>query len=234
MTRICRSMRIQKYWLPVLVASISISFSGCATMKESDTARTGLEQLLISNAIDQSLSKIDFTPIQGAKVHLKTDLLDCVDKNYVILSTRAKLLANRCTLMDKADDAEVVLEVASGGIGTDRTDLSVGSPEIPLGLMGSIPKVNVYERKKAMGTAKLVMVATDNKSKQPVINSGFALARSDHQHWTMMGAGPVLSGSVANQIKEHTGTSEALTYPTSSSSDTTRLARQPDGSSTRR
>jgi hypothetical protein len=187
-------------------------------MKESDTARTGLEQLLISNAVDQSLAKVDFRPVAGAKVHLKTDLLDCVDKNYVLLSTRSKLLANRCTLVDKVEDADILLEIASGGVGTDRTELVVGSPEIPLGLMGSVPKVNFYERKKAMGTAKLAIIATDTKSKQPVINSGFSLARSDHQHWSMMGTGPVLSGSVADQIKEHTGTSETLIHMPSSSS----------------
>jgi len=187
-------------------------------MKESDTARTGLEQLLISNAVDQSLAKVDFRPVAGAKVHLKTDLLDCVDKNYVLLSTRSKLLANRCTLVDKVEDADILLEIASGGVGTDRTELVVGSPEIPLGLMGSVPKVNFYERKKAMGTAKLAIIATDTKSKQPVINSGFSLARSDHQHWSMMGTGPVLSGSVADQIKEHTGTSETLIQMPSSSS----------------
>lgn len=61
-----------------------------------------------------------------------------------------------------------------------------------------------------MGTAKLVLVGTDIKTKRPMINSGFTLARSDHQHWTMMGSGPVLSGSVADQIKQHTGTSETL------------------------
>ena len=64
-----------------LVFLSALSFSGCATMKESDTSRTGLEQLLISNAVDQSLSKIDFSPVAGAKVNLKTDLLECVDKN---------------------------------------------------------------------------------------------------------------------------------------------------------
>jgi hypothetical protein len=215
--------------------SIGLSFSiaGCASMKESDTARTGLEQLLISNAVDQSLAKIDFSPVAGAKVNLKTDLLDCVDKNYVLLSTRSKLLANKCTLVDKPDDADVVLEIASGGVGTDRTELQIGSPEIPLGLMGSIPKVNVYERKKAMGTAKLAIIATDTKSKQPVINSGFSLARSDHQHWTMMGAGPVLSGSVANQIKEHTGTSEAIIY-SGPSVDPTRTAGRNEVSTSRR
>ena len=197
-------------WFALAIASLSASILGCSSMKESDTSRTGLEQLLISSAIDQSLAKVDFRPIAGAKVHLKTDLLDCVDKNYIILTTRSKLLANHCELTDKPDEADILLEIASGGVGTDRTDLTVGSPEIPLGIMGSIPKVNVYERKKAMGTAKLVLVATDTKSKQPVINSGFSLARSDHQHWTMMGSGPVLSGSVADQSKQHTGTSETL------------------------
>ena len=201
-------------WLAV---GLGCSTLGCASMKESDTARTGLEQLLISNAVDQSLAKVDFRPVSGAKVFLKTDFLDCVDKNYVLMSTRSKLLANNCTLVDKAEDAEIVMEIASGGVGTDRTELVVGSPEIPLGLMGSIPKVNVYERKKAMGTAKLAIIATDAKSKQPVINSGFSLARSDHQHWSMMGSGPVLSGSVASQLKEHTSTSESImTFPPTS------------------
>ena len=217
-------------WLAV---GFCCSTLGCASMKESDTARTGLEQLLISNAVDQSLSKVDFRPVSGAKVFLKTDLLDCVDKNYVMLSTRSKLLANNCTLVDKADDAEIVMEIASGGVGTDRTELVVGSPEIPLGIMGSIPKINVYERKKAMGTAKLAIIATDAKSKQPVINSGFSLARSDHQHWSMMGTGPVLSGSVANQIKEHTGTSESIiTIP--STTMPSQMASKGSGESMRR
>lgn len=182
-------------------------------MKQSDTSRTGLEQLLISNAVDRSLDKVDFRPIAGAKVHLKTDLLDCVDKNYIILATKSRLLATQCTLADKPEDADVVVEVASGGVGTDRTETIVGTPEIPLGLMGSIPKVNFYERNKAMGTAKLSILATDVKTKQPVINTGFALARSDHQHWTMFGAGPVLSGSVAEQIKANTNQADGFMMP---------------------
>ncbi len=193
---------------------LGVSVSGCVSMKESDTARTGLEQLLISSAIDDSLNKVDFTPVAGAKVFLKTDYLDCVDKNYILMSMRSRLLSHDCTLVDKVDDADVSLEVASGGVGTDRSDLVVGSPEIPLGLMGAIPKISVYERKRAMGTAKLCVIATDTKTKRPIINSGYTLARSDHQHWTAMGAGPVLSGSVVKQLESHTGRSESL-LPTS-------------------
>ena len=218
----------------LLALGVCIPLSGCASMKESDTARTGLEQLLISNAVDQSIAKVDFRPVTGAKIFLKTDLLDCVDKNYVMLSTRSKLLANHCTLVDKAEDAEIIMEIASGGVGTDRTDLVVGTPEIPLGLMGSVPKVNFYERKKAMGTAKLAIIATDAKSKQPVINSGFSLARSDHQHWSVMGSGPVISGSVANQLKEHTGPSDSMIYLPSSSPSQSQMASRTSGESTNR
>ena len=209
-------------WNRILLACILCwSLSGCASMKESDTARTGLEQLLISSAVDDSLNKVDFTAVSGAKVFLKADYLESVDKNYVLMSIRSRLLSHDCTLVDKADEADVCMEVASGGIGTDRTELVVGTPEIPLGMMGGIPKISVYERKRAMGTAKLCIIATDTKSKRPVINSGYSLARSDHQHWSAFGAGPVLSGSVAKQLETHTGHSESMiptTVPTRISS----------------
>jgi hypothetical protein len=218
----------------LLAFGMCIQLAGCASMKESDTARTGLEQLLISNAVDQSLAKVDFRPVSGAKVFLKTDLLDCVDKNYVMLTTRSKLLANHCTLVDKAEDAEIIMEIASGGVGTDRTELVVGTPEIPLGLMGSVPKVNFYERKKAMGTAKLAIIAMDAKSKQPIINSGFSLARSDHQHWSVMGSGPVLSGSVANQLKEHTGNNDSMMYLSASKPTDSQLAVRTNSESLKR
>jgi hypothetical protein len=206
-----------------LLLLVTVLCSGCASMKESDTSRTGLEQLLISSAVDESLNKVDFTPVAGAKVFLKADYLESVDKNYVLMGLRSRLLTHDCMLVDKADDSDVVMEVASGGIGTDRTDLIVGSPEIPLGLMGSVPKINVYERKRAMGTAKLCIIATDTKTKRPVINTGYTLARSDHQHWTAFGAGPVLSGSVAKQLESHTGRSESL-MPTTT---TTRISSMP-------
>ena len=65
--------------------------AGCATMKESDTARTGVEQLLISSSIDRALDKVDFRPITNAKVYVEQKYLDCVDKNYVISSIRHRL-----------------------------------------------------------------------------------------------------------------------------------------------
>jgi hypothetical protein len=187
--------------------STALSFTGCATIKQSDTARTGLEQLMISSAVDRALAKFDYRPIAGAKVFIDTQYLDCVDQKYVLLRLHEHLLANQCTLVAKAEESDVTFEIGSGGVGTDRNDLFVGIPEIPLPPPSpiSMPKIAFFERNKAMGTAKLAVVAFDTKSRQPVMNSGYAMARADHKNWAVLGLGGQQSGSVQQELVAQTG-----------------------------
>lgn len=186
---------------------ISIGAVGCATQKQSYTARTGVEQLLISSAIDQSLAKIDLQPLQNRRVFLDTKYLDCVDKNYVIVAMHHRLLALKAQLVDKSDEAETIVEVASGAVGTDSEELFVGVPEIPLPPPSpiAIPRLSVFTRSKMNGTAKLLVVAYDAKTKRPVINSGSALARSDQKTWNLLGTGTVQTGSVPTELAAATG-----------------------------
>lgn len=201
---------------PWLSGIVCFAFSGCATMKESDTARTGIEQLLISSAADQALAKVDFQPITRAKVFLDPQYLDCVDKNYILVALHQRLLNQGCTLVGKAEEADVVLEVASGGVGTDRNELFVGIPEIPLAPPSpiAVPKLAFYTRTRAMGTAKLAIVAYDAKTKAPLINTGYALARADHKNWTVLGMGGIQGGSVPQEIATATGETDGIQVPT--------------------
>jgi hypothetical protein len=180
---------------------------GCATQKESHTSRTGVEQLLISSAIDQTLDKFDLSPLRGKQVFLETKYLDCVDKNYIIVSLHHRLLRNGSHLVDKPEAAETILEVGSGGVGTDGQELFVGVPEIPLPPPSpiAIPRMSLLTRTKMNGTAKLILVAYDAQTKVPQINGGFALARSDQKNWNLLGAGNVQTGSVPTQIAAATG-----------------------------
>jgi hypothetical protein len=208
---------------PWLSGIVCCALSGCATMKESDTARTGIEQLLISSAADQALAKVDFQPITRAKVFLDPQYLDCVDKNYILVALHQRLLNQGCTLVGKAEEADVVLEVASGGVGTDRNELFVGIPEIPLAPPSpiAVPKLAFYTRTRAMGTAKLAIVAYDAKTKAPLINTGYALARADHKNWTVLGMGGIQGGSVPQEIATATGEADGIQIPTA-------VAKRPD------
>lgn len=196
------------------IAVLVLVLSGCASIKTSDTARTGLEQLLISSAADQALGRVDFTPIRGAKVFVEPKFLDCVDKNYILLALNQKLLANGCTLTEKADEAEVIVQVASGGVGTDKQELMFGVPSIslPPPAMISTPELPIYKRTKLMGTAKLRVVAIDAATQRPVVNAESSLARSDHRSWTVVGAGPFVSGRVPTEVYQATGDSDSLVH----------------------
>lgn len=188
-------------WL-VSGALIMVAAGGCATQKESHTARTGIEQLLISSAIDQALDKVDLAPLRGRNVFLEPKYLDCVDKNYVLMSLQHRLAAQGARLQDKQETAEVVVAVGSGGVGTDAQELFIGIPEIPLPPPSpiAIPRLSFLTRSKLNGTAKLVVVAWDQKTKRPLMASGTLLARSDQKNWNVLGLGPVQTGSVADEV----------------------------------
>lgn len=182
--------------LPMLAAA------GCTTMKSSNTARTATEQLLISNSVDQSLAKVNFQPFAGRAVYLEEKYLEAVDKNYVLASVRHHILNAGGTVVPKPDNAEVVMEVRSGAIGTDQEDLFLGVPaiQLPAPIPVSLPEVRIVTRTSQKGTAKIGIVAYDAKTKRALGTGGMTLAQSDTNNWYFFGIGPYQNGSIRNEL----------------------------------
>jgi hypothetical protein len=188
-----------------------ICLVGCSTTRTSDTSRTGLEQLLISNAVDQALNKVDFTPFVGKAVYLDEKYLECTDKNYVIASIRHRLFRHGATVAAKREEADVVLEVRSGAVGTDNSDSYIGIPEVVLPGIVTLPEVRFFTRTRQHGTAKLGLVAYDAKTSRQLGDGGVTLARSHESNLYLFGVGPFQSGSVREEMSDALDTSGA--YP---------------------
>lgn len=175
--------------------------TGCASTKTTNTARSGMEQLLIANAVDQALDKVDFTPFAGRKVFLDAQYVDCTDKNYVVSSVRHRMLRAGAYIQDKAETAEVAVEIRTGTVGTDQAESFIGTPEVsmPGGLL-SIPEMRIVNRKNQTATAKIGLVAYDYANKSALGDGGMTLAKSDENQWFVLGVGPYRSGSVNKEI----------------------------------
>lgn len=171
-------------------------------MSSSDTARTGMEQLLISNAVDQSLNKIDFRPLAGQIVHVEEKYLECTDKNYILASLRHRLMYAGAEIAAKPEDATVILEARAGSVGTDRAKTFIGMPEIaiPGPMPIAFPEIRIVERGRHTGTAKIGIVAYDAKTKEPLGPGGLSLAKSDDNNWYVLGMGPFQNGSVRSEV----------------------------------
>ncbi len=184
-----------------LLASVLV-LTGCTSTTTSNTARTGTEQLLVSNAIDQSLNKVDFTPFAGRNIYLEEKYLDCVDKNYLIGSIRHRLLKNGAHLVASADKADIVLEPRSGGVGTHSAGMFIGVPEIVLPGMLTLPETRLIERKNQKGVAKIGLVAYDAKTSEALGHGGLALSESNDNNWFVLGIGPYQDGTIQDEISD--------------------------------
>lgn len=192
-------MNLRRAYGLLSVASVLI-FAGCASTKTSNTARTAKEQMLLSNAVDQSLNKVDFSPLQAQKVFVEEKYLDCVDKQYVVGSVRHRVMRSGGALVDKVEDATVVMEIRSGGVGTDTSESYLGTPEIALPGMLTIPEIRLAEKKSQYGYAKLGMVIYDAQNRQVLGQGGLAMAQSDDENWYVGGLGPFQSGSLKDDV----------------------------------
>jgi hypothetical protein len=185
-----------------LFALVVISCStGCSTTSSSNTARTGTEQLLISNAIDQAISKVDFAAFEGYRVFLDEKYLDGVDKQYLIATLRHRILHSGGKVAADAKEADIVLEMRSGGIGTDTMETFYGIPKIVIPGMVSIPELKFVTRNAQTGTAKLGFVAYNPKTAEILGQGGVAIATSDQNNWNVLGIGPFKHGSLKKELK---------------------------------
>jgi hypothetical protein len=181
----------------LLIGSLS---SGCSSLKRSDTARTAREQLLISNAVDQSLNKVNFDSLRGRAILVEDKYLDCVDKGYLTASVRHRVARAGGKIAPKIDDADIVLEIRSGGVGTDTAESFLGTPAIAMPGMVSIPEIKLVSRTNQTAVAKIGLAAYDAKTMRLLGDGGTSLSKSTDNNSYVLGVGPYQSGTVHREI----------------------------------
>lgn len=177
---------------------------GCTSARTTNTARTAREQLLLSNAVDQSLAKIDFTAFQGTNLYIEEKYLECVDKGYIVGSLRHQAMVSGAHLATKPEEADIVLELRSGAIGTDTADSYLGVPEVVLPGLITLPEVRLITRNNQSAVAKLGIVAYDAKTKQLLGHGGVSSSLSKDNNWYVLGIGPYQNGELKSEIEKTT------------------------------
>lgn len=196
-----------------------ISATGCGTTKSF----TATEQLLMSDAVDSTISKMDFRALSGHKVFLDTQYVvgagkiipgvampvNLVNSDYIISGLRQQLTAAGCMLVDTKELAEIVCEARCGALGTDGNSMIYGlpasnflstassvipgSPPLP-----AIPEISVAKRELKSAAAKVSVFAYDRETREPLWQSGIAQAGSSARDTWILGIGPLQYGSIYN------------------------------------
>ena len=187
---------------------------GCGATREYSAT----EQLVLSDAVDNSVASIDFRPLTGRKVYLDTSYLRTikgvafVNADYVISALRQQIVAAGCLIQDAAADADVIVEARVGVLGSDDHLLTIGVPEtnsivaatsiIPgAPRVPTIPEIAVARRETRQAAAKVIAFAYDRETREPLWQSGVNRAVASANDTWVFGMGPFQTGSVRERPK---------------------------------
>lgn len=198
----------------VVLVSVGLALTGCGTTKSFEAT----EQLLLSDAVDASVSAIDFRPLAGHTVFLDTKYVTqikpptIVNADYVISSLRQQMLAGGCLLQDTVDQADIVVEPRVGALGSDSFQVTYGVPAssalataaqaIPtVPSIPVIPELSVARRESREGAVKIAAFAYDRLSRQPLWQSGMSRSSTTSRDTWLMGIGPIQTGTIRGKTR---------------------------------
>ena len=199
---------------------VSLLLVGCGTTR----TQLATEQLLMSNAVDKAIERVDFRPLSGKRIYLDTQYLTSsrsvtgvpnqtlgsqgiVNADYVVSSVRQQMLAAGCLLEDQRERAELVAEIRIGTLGTNDHSIVYGLPANNVlssassvlpnqAPLPSIPEISVAKRENLTGSAKVAIFAYSREDRKAVWQSGIETASSNAKDTWFFGIGPFQSGEI--------------------------------------
>ncbi|MHB8899203.1 MAG: DUF6655 family protein [Thermoguttaceae bacterium] len=181
-----------------------LSTTGCGTTKWTDTSRSATEQLLISDAMDRAVSELDLRAMAGKTVFVdSTPLKKVTDCEYLISCLRQHMLASECIIKDEKSEADYIVEVRAGSVGTDHHDLLYGIPAVTVptvmpvpGIPSQIPEIPIIKKTDQRAVVKLSLFAYNQKTGRPIWQSGSMPQESAAKALWVFGAGPFQRGTI--------------------------------------
>lgn len=178
---------------------VLVFLMGCATSDTTKTVRTASEQLLISTSVDRAVADIKLPQVKGHKIKLVDKYFESVDKNYVLSAISRRLLEEGAYVyiegakVDTSNAEELstipfVVEVTSGGIGTNQTSMVLGVPSMPISVpftntTFALPEMAIYKSATQFAVTKLNVFMYNSKtgeifgSQQNIVGSAY---KTDH------------------------------------------------------
>ncbi|MGB7156951.1 MAG: DUF6655 family protein [Tepidisphaeraceae bacterium] len=179
---------------------------GCATIRTTDPPRTATEQFLLSGAATRAIDQLSSESLRDRKVFIDTTFLGSGQTTneyaFLIGELRAKLLLSGIRLVPKREEAQVLLELRSGGLGIDRLEYLLGIPSLylPTATQTTVPiatpELAIVKSTKQRGFASVAYVAYWADTGEVVAHSGPFIGRTVREDWWIFGTGPRTIGNI--------------------------------------
>lgn len=158
-----------------LVSVAVLGLAACTTERSSAPSRTATEQLMISAAAERAARNLSVEIPVGTKVFVDSSYFEGTDSKYAIAAIRDRLLRRGAHLVEKREQADMVVELRSGALSIDENSLVIGIPQmdVPVPLAGSfaLPEIALFKRERRQGIAKFAATGYDAETGKLITSS---------------------------------------------------------------
>lgn len=193
-------------------------------------SNTATEQLLTSDAVDKTISKIDFNTLANKKVYFDTSYIKnikgvgFVNGDYIISSLRQQIVAANCLIQEKKEDADYIIEARVGTLATNGHEVNYGIPAssmlssaatlVPAApAIPTIPEISLAKKNNQVAAAKISVFAYNQKTRERVWQSGVLQSKSTARDTWILGAGPFQRGTIYKEGTEFAGAKIEIPLP---------------------
>jgi hypothetical protein len=193
------------------IALLTLFFAtGCATIRVTDPPRSADEQFLLTTAATRAVAQLSVEAMRDRKVWVETAFFNAPEQAFVAGEVRTKLLIGGVRLVQERKEAQIILELHSGGVGINRTEYLLGLPSLPISggnatgtsaTIGSTtviltPELSIIKQTQQRGFAGVAYVAYWADTGEIVTKSGPFIGRTAREDWWIFGAGPRTTGNI--------------------------------------
>ena len=156
----------------------------------------------------EAVEPLTFNALHGRRVYVDDRFFGAPEKELVLGELRAKMLLSGVQMAHTAEEAEIILEVRSGGVGIDRYDSIVGIPAIGATAASTsaaagvptagiiTPEVAFVKEIKQVSFASVSYVAYWANTGEIVASSGPSIGKAWRDDWWLFGFGPRTIGTI--------------------------------------
>ncbi|WP_409019250.1 DUF6655 family protein [Brevundimonas vesicularis] len=158
-----------------LMALVSVMFilAACASVTETNPARTATDMLLVNRAADQAVEGLTLPIPQGARVFVDETYFQAENARYAISAIRGALSDAGYAVSRDRERADAIFEVRAGTLSLDQLRRVFGIPEMRVPInenlnVVSIPELSIYSNRDRMGVAEFSGFLYDARTGMPL------------------------------------------------------------------
>lgn len=201
----CRSCRSLNVWWVAAGLWLALA-GGCADVRLTDPERTATQQFLMTEAIAIAVEQLGTEMLRDRRVYVDDLLLDVPQESYLTAAIRARLLEEGVRLVPTRDDAQIVVELRSQGVGIDRSQNFIGVPPILVPAQPEVgdvqtgtlitPEIALYKKVHQKGFAAVAFSAYWRDTGELVGGAGPTYGYTERKDVWIFGIGPSTTGNI--------------------------------------